>query len=127
MLHILYFTWFEINDCPRQAEIASGKLFSGSTCSTVKSIKLAYEISNFEQDCLKILLLLQYNKTNARNVSSCLLYFIAITALLFSLPLFREGCRGSSSRLSRHTSRSSINSIISLGRSPKRFHPRSSM
>ena len=42
-------------------------------------------------------------------------------------PLFREGCGGSSSRLSRHTSRSSITSIISLGRSPKRFHPRSSM
>ena len=31
-------------------------------------------------------------------------------------PLFREGCGGSSSRLSRHTSRSSITSIISLGR-----------
>ena len=42
-------------------------------------------------------------------------------------PLFREGCGGSSSRLSRHTSRSSITSIISLGRSPMRFHPRSSM
>ena len=42
-------------------------------------------------------------------------------------PLFLEGCGGSSSRLSRHTSRSSITSIISLGRSPKRFHPRSSM
>ena len=42
-------------------------------------------------------------------------------------PLFHEGCGGSSSRLSRHTSRSSITSIISLGRSPKRFHPRSSM
>ena len=42
-------------------------------------------------------------------------------------PLFREGCGGSSSRLSRHTSRSSITCIISLGRSPKRFHPRSSM
>ena len=42
-------------------------------------------------------------------------------------PLFREGCGGSSSRLSRHTSRSSITSIISLGRSPKQFHPRSSM
>ena len=42
-------------------------------------------------------------------------------------PLFREGCGGSSSRLSRHTSRSSITSIISLRRSPNRFHPRSSM
>ena len=42
-------------------------------------------------------------------------------------PLFREGCGGSSSRLSRHTSRSSITSIILLGRSPKRFYPRSSM
>ena len=42
-------------------------------------------------------------------------------------PLFREGCGGSSSRLSCHTSRSSITSIISLGRSPKRFHPRFSM
>ena len=42
-------------------------------------------------------------------------------------PLFREGCGGSSSRLSHHTLRSSITSIISLGRSPKRFHPRSSM
>ena len=30
-------------------------------------------------------------------------------------PLFCEGCGGSSSRLSRHTSRSSITSIISLG------------
>ena len=42
-------------------------------------------------------------------------------------PLFREDCGGSSSRLSRHTSRSSITSIISLGRSPKRFHPSSLM
>ena len=34
-------------------------------------------------------------------------------------PLFREGCEGSSSRLSRHTSRSYITSFISLGWSPK--------
>ena len=42
-------------------------------------------------------------------------------------PGYATGCGGSSSRLSRHTSRSSITSIISLGRNPKQFHPRSSM
>ena len=45
----------------------------------------------------------------------------------FHCPLFREGCGGSSSRLSRHTLQFSITSIISLCWSPKRFHPRSSM
>ena len=56
------------------------------------------------------------------HIMSCNFFFFFLHC-----PLFREGCGGSSSRLSRHTSRSSITSIISLGRSPKRFHPRSSM
>ena len=36
----MYCTGFKINACPTQAQIASGK-FSGSTCSTVKSIKFS--------------------------------------------------------------------------------------
>ena len=38
-----------------------------------------------------------------------------VNFLSYHCPLFREGCPGSSSRLSRHTSRSSITSIILLG------------
>ena len=41
--------------------------------------------------------------------------------------LFPKGCGGNRSRLSCHTSRSSITSIILLRWSPKRFHSRSSM
>jgi len=51
-----------------------------------------------------------------------------IQVLLLSEPArVREGYGGSSSRLSRHTSRSATTFNISLGWSPKRFHPRSSM
>jgi len=47
--------------------------------------------------------------------------------LLLSEPAHvRKGCEGSSSRLSRHISRSANTYNISLGWSPKRFHPRSS-
>jgi len=48
--------------------------------------------------------------------------------LLLSVPAHvRESCRGSSSWLSRHTSRSTTTANILHGWSPKRFHPRSSM
>ena len=40
---------------------------------------------------------------------------IKSSSFFLHCPLIREGCGGSSSRLSRHTSRSSITSIISLG------------
>ena len=60
-------------------------------------------------------------------VSTFYPFFFFFFFFFLHCPLFREGCGGSSSRLSRQTSRSSITSIISLGRSPKRFHPRSSM
>ena len=51
--------------------------------------------------------------------NSIFLYPCSLQEVFFlHCPLFREGCGGSSSRLSRHTSRSSITSIISLGRSP---------
>jgi len=39
----------------------------------------------------------------------------------------REGCGGSSPKLSCYTSRSATTSNMSLGWSPKRFHSRSSM
>ena len=61
------------------------------------------------------------------HIKSAFSFFFFFFFFFLHCPLFREGCGGSSSRLSRHTSRSSITSIISLGRSPKRFHPRSSM
>ena len=43
------------------------------------------------------------------------LYCFSSFFFFLHCPLFREGCGGSSSRLSRHTSRSSITSIILLG------------
>jgi len=61
---------------------------------------------------------------------SALLFSLKIYQLLFLLsePVYvREGCRGISSRLSRHTSRSATTSNNSLDWSPKRFHPIFSM
>ena len=56
-----------------------------------------------------------------------LLVLLLLLFLFLDCLLFCEGCGCSSSRLSRHTSRSFITCIISLGWSPKRFHPRSSI
>ena len=52
--------------------------------------------------------------------------FFVFLFFFLHYPLFCEGC-GGSSRLSRHTSRSSITFIILLGWSPKRSYPRSSI
>ena len=69
----------------------------------------------------------QFTKQSSTQYLDMLPEIVLLFFFFLHCPLFREGCGGSSSRLSRHTSRSSITSIISLGRSPKRFHPRSSM
>ena len=47
-------TGFEINACPRQAEIASGKLFYGLTCPTGKLTKHSIS-NNIKQDYLETL------------------------------------------------------------------------
>ena len=45
------FTGFEINACPRQAEMASDQLFYGLTCPTGKLTK--YSVLNVNQDYLE--------------------------------------------------------------------------
>ena len=66
------------------------------------------------------------DETRQETLSAFICLFLYIFFFLHC-PLFREGCKGSSSRLSRHTSLSFITSIISLEQSPKQFHPRSLM
>ena len=44
---------FEINVCPSQAEIASGKLFFGLTCPTGKLTKYSV-LNNLKQDYLEM-------------------------------------------------------------------------
>ena len=56
--------------------------------------------------------------TNHHSISLFFFFFL-------QSPLFRDGSGGSSSRLSRHTSQSSMISILSPGWSPKRLHFRS--
>ena len=51
--------------------------------------------------------------------------FGAFSSSFFNCSLFREGYGGNRSRLSHHSSRSSIKSIISLGWSPQQYHPTS--
>ena len=46
-------TGFEINACPRQAEIASGKLFFGLTCPTGQLTKYSI-FNNIKQDYLEM-------------------------------------------------------------------------
>ena len=88
----------------------------------------------FRHPCIQLYIISYSIHHRGTDIKFCSYFFwsflssvISSRYLLLHCPLFREGCRGSSSRLSRHTSRSSITSIISLGRSPKQFHSRSSM
>ena len=103
---------------------ASGKPFIYPNESQTKNSKKQPR----KNSAIKIQTLFQpVRKHPAHHQQMAIFYSKWSSFFFFHCPLFREGCEGSSSRLSRHTSRSSITSIISLGRSPKWFHPRFSM
>ena len=117
-----YFNWsgFDSLDAFRDVEAVKFLMLPLPAPLEVLCFRVRFRFLTFGIFCFRFQLRIKLVASEFASASSIFFFFL-------HCPLFREGCGGSSSRLSRHTSRSSITSIISLGRSPKQFHPRSSM
>ena len=127
LLHIMLFlVHFKSDEVIRSQSLKVWKSYQNNQVTSIKKLlgvpnrfSLNYHITYRAIFKTPATLLHQPNLTltTGRNMQSYYFFFL-------HCPLFREGCGGSCSRLSCHTSRSSIISIISLGWSPKQFHSR---
>ena len=80
---------------------------------TIRQLKIIEEVKKLVDE-IKNLYKCNFNRTNSRKANKTIENFKE-NSLSPNSPIFCEGCEGSSSRLSYHTSRFSFTPIISLG------------